>query len=236
MDASNEDISEHKINNTDSEGKFYENISTYSTKEVIASTKLCASPPVEKKDANELSKPRSMSDGILRSNQNIHLPKIDTKAVKSDNSQSKDDSRSEILKSILNMLPTELTNKKTNSVHPAAPNTNSEDSGISIDNSTAPPSQKIEMGCASKDQTCDLSEVTRSMASSVLSLKNLFGGSSTQSSPSANKECIPSPKPGIQTRPQSLTSSSSSVGYDNLGYVPVDILSRRSSIFSDASC
>lgn len=235
-DSSSDDINEHKINNTESDEKFYENISTYSTKEGITSSKLCASPPVEKKDANEMGKPRSMSDGIIKSKQDIQLAQMDTKVVKGDCCQSKDDSRSELLKSILNMLPTELTAKKPNAVHPAAPNTNSEDSGISIDNSIAPPSQKTEIECPSEDQSGDLSEITRNMASSVLSLKLLFGGSSTQSSPSTNKDCLPSPKPGSQTRPQSLTSSSSSVGFDNLGYVPVDILSRRSSIFSDASC
>lgn len=226
---------EEKINNKESGGKFYENISTYSTKEEISISKMVTSPPLEKKDTLDLGKPRSMSDGTLRCNRtpkNTPLPKDDDPVLtKVDTHQSKSD----IIKTILNMLPSELiTNKRQNSVHPMAPNTSSEDSGISIDNSA--PLQQNVLQCPSEDESEESSESSRQLGSSVLSLRGLFGGNSSQSSTTTNKDTIPSPKEGFASRPQSLTSSSSSAGYDNLAFVPVDILSRRSSIFSDASC
>lgn len=227
---------EEKINNTEPECEFYENISSYSTKEGVTNSKLCASPPLKMSNSRRLVKPRSMSDGTLRNKQEVQTSRNESSSLKPGNSQSKDDSRTDILKTILNMLPSDFANKRQNSVHPAAPNTSSEDSGISVDNSTAPHLQKIELECPTEDESENSGDTMRKMGSSVLSLKGLFGSSSSQSSPSTNKESRPSPKEESETRPQSLTSSSSSVGYDNLAFVPVDILSRRSSLFSDASC
>lgn len=227
---------EVKINNTEPETKFYENISTYSTKEEITNSKLCASAPLEKEESPELSKPRSFSDGTLKSTPIVTetLAKEDSDLTKVDVNQSKP-KRNEILKTILNMLPNEFTNKRQNSVHPAAPNTSSEDSGISVDNSV-PVHKTVEQDEPSDEESEDSSETTRRLGSSVLSLKGLFGGSSSQSSSSTHKEIRLSPKDEMETRPQSLTSGSSSAGYENLAFVPMEILSRRSSIFSDASC
>lgn len=216
----------------------------------------CDPVPVE---ADTINKPRSMSDGTLKKNkflsnnttcalmmmQKDNHPVTTAKISTDASRQSK--TKTDLLKTILNMLPGEFTNRRQNSVHPiTAPNTSSEDSGISVDNSssaTAHLQQQVPECLPSEDNESeeeDSSDSTRRLDSSVLSLRGLFGGSS-QSSTTTNKEDIPrlSPKDGLAaiTRPQSLTSnSSSSTGYDNLGFVPVEILSRRSSIFSDASC
>lgn len=242
---------EMKINNTEQQnisesdtGEFDENISGYSTKEDISGSKLCTSPILEKKDPPD-TKPRSMSDGTLR---NEHPSKNSQ-----DHSQdpNKAGGGGGLLKTILDMLPSEFANgRRQNSVHPAAaPNTSSEDSGISVDNSIARKTEE-EARPSQEDESDDESgETTKRPGSSVLSLKGLFGGSSSSHlSTSTSKEARLSPsspkeaegdddEEELETSTRSrLTSSGSSAGYDNLGFVPVEILSRRSSIFSDASC
>ncbi|XP_035207222.1 cyclic nucleotide-gated cation channel beta-1-like isoform X2 [Stegodyphus dumicola] len=289
---------EVKINNTESLQNSPENISCYSEKCKILSPKICTSPQLDKKAIPKV-KPRSLSDGTLRKPDIIHehepifvINKLSTKHSKENPLNKKnvynekdhfrnhqpeinEGSSSDFLKTILNMLPTELCNRRQSTVHPAViqlqeynqpnPNTNSEDSGISVDNSghqsSDPKNQDEDSLSESQVDSCDSEDSSemsttstrkiaienstsppwKSNSSSILSLRGLFGNGSSQSSNSTNKDIHLSPvskdgKDFLYTRPGSLTSGSSSAGYDNLAYVPVGILSRRSSIFSDASC
>nr|XP_042899204.1 cyclic nucleotide-gated cation channel beta-3 isoform X2 [Parasteatoda tepidariorum] len=78
-----------------------------------------------------------------------------------------------------------------------------------------------------------------SSSSSIPCLSHFFQSDNSSQS-SSNKDIPLSPIIRHETintihRPGSSTSNSSSVGYDNLGYVPASILSRRSSILSDIS-
>ncbi|XP_054711138.1 cyclic nucleotide-gated cation channel beta-1-like [Uloborus diversus] len=293
------DTDETKITNVETSGIISSNISENSKDKEI-SPKIFKPHDSEYQEQTQTDKPRSMSDGTLQKQQSsqesafLHQkastatskgsPVSNKNSLQTESSTKTEDSKTsdevrDILKTILNMVPNELYDRRRNAIYPVdteipdnilpTPNTTSEDSGISVDNSAHQISEpkieddnsisESEVNSCDSDASSDISTTSTrriagdsaaikdrsspwiSSSTSTFSLRGLFGTSSSQSSTSTNKDIILSPIPkdgaeNIYASPTSLTSRSSSTGYDNLSFIPGSMLSRRSSTFSDSSC